>query len=186
MIPRSQRLAFWCLALLLTLSLYMKGRSPSVKGGGRTAFSRYTGQGITVRLAGKVPYPGVYRLPAGTVAGAAIKMTLAGGDGAASVRGPVTRPLASGDVVALAEDGAGNTLISLTKMGAKERMLLKIPLDPDLLQEEEWILLPGIGPALSRRIMADRQENGAFGSVEGLLRIPGIGEGKLAAIRRFF
>lgn len=185
MIPRSQRLALWCLALLLTLSLYMKGRTPAEKGGG-AAFSNFTGRGITVRVTGKVRYPGVYRLPEGAVAGAAIKMTLPGVGGTSSVRGPGTRRLASGDVVCVTEDANGNALISITKMTAKERMLLKIPLHPDLLDEAEWSLLPGIGAALSRRIVADRQENGAFGSVEGLLRVPGIGEGKLAAIRKFF
>ncbi|MBU5614872.1 ComEA family DNA-binding protein [Geomonas azotofigens] len=183
--PRSQRLALWCLALLLSVSLYLKGRVPTPRGEG-AAFSRYTGQGITVRVAGTVRHPGIYRLPLGISAGAAIKMTLADEGATTSVRGPVTRVLASGDVVILDKDGAGNTSIILSKMGAKERMLLRVPLHPDLLAEEEWNLLPGIGPALSRRIMADRQKNGAFGSVEGLLRVPGIGEGKLAAIRKYF
>ncbi|WP_239026812.1 ComEA family DNA-binding protein [Geomonas oryzisoli] len=183
--PRSQRLALWCLALLLTLSLYMKGRTPAETGGG-AAFSNFTGRGITVRLAGNVRHPGVYRLPAGTDAGTAINMTPAAKGVTTRVRGPVTQPLVSGDVVTLAGDYGANQLISVTKMGARERMLLGVPLHPDLLEEAEWDLLPGIGPALSRRIVADRQENGAFGSVEGLLRVPGIGEGKLATIRKYF
>ncbi|WP_328745618.1 ComEA family DNA-binding protein [Geomonas anaerohicana] len=139
-----------------------------------------------MRIAGKVARPGVYRLPVGATAGTAIKMTVHDAAAPASVRGPVTRVLASGDVVTVAQGGSGKSSIYLSKMGAKERMVLNIPLHPDLLQEEEWDLLPGIGPALSRRIMADRQENGAFGSVEGLLRVPGIGEGTLAAIRKYF
>ncbi|MBJ6800659.1 ComEA family DNA-binding protein [Geomonas propionica] len=185
MMPRGQRLALWCLALLLTLTLYMKGRSPAHQAGG-AAFSRYTGQGITVRLAGKLRHPGVYRLPPGTDVATAIKMTVPAGEETASVTGPATRKLASGDVVTLGGSSGGKGVISVTKMGAKERMLLKIPLHPDLLQEEEWDLLPGIGPALSRRIVADRQENGAFGAVDGLLRVPGIEAGKLAAIRKYF
>lgn len=185
MMPRSQRLALWCLALLLSLSLYFKGRVPTPRGEG-AAFSSFTGAGVTVRLAGKVARPGVYRLPQGVTAGTAIKMTAAGEAPAPSVTGADTRELCAGDVVAVEVGPTGNAVITITKMNARERMLLKIPLHPDQLTEAEWDLLPGIGPTLSRRIMADRQQNGAFGTVEGLLRVPGVGAGKLAGIRRYF
>lgn len=185
MMPRSQRLALWCLALALTLPLYIKGRIPTTRGEG-AAFSRFTGQTVTVRLTGDLPRPGVYRLPVGITAGAAIKMTLPTAEVAASVRGSDSGRLASGDVIALRRDQSGKYMFSLGEMGAKERMLLGVPLDTDRLSEAEWALLPGIGGALSRRIMEDRQKNGAFGGVEGLLRVPGIGPGTLAAIKRYF
>jgi competence protein ComEA len=35
--------------------------------------------------------------------------------------------------------------------------------------------LPRIGPALASRIIADRVKRGAFGSIEGLMRVRGIG-----------
>lgn len=43
--------------------------------------------------------------------------------------------------------------------------------------------LPRIGPALAERIMAWRDENGRFGSVDDLLAVPGIGEKLLAGLR---
>jgi len=43
--------------------------------------------------------------------------------------------------------------------------------------------LPGVGPVLAQRIFAYRQEHGPFQAVEDLLDVPGIGEGKLAALR---
>ncbi len=43
--------------------------------------------------------------------------------------------------------------------------------------------LPGVGPVLAERIVAFRTQNGAFGSVEDLLDVPGIGEAKLASMR---
>lgn len=185
MMPRSQRLALWCLALALTLPLYIKGRIPTTQGED-AAFSRFTGQTVTVRLAGDLPRPGVYRFPKGVTAGAAIKMTLTFADVAGSVRGSDSHELASGDVVTLSRGQSGKYGFLLSVMGAKERMLLGVPLNPDLLSEAEWTLLPGIGAALSRRIVEDRQENGAFGALEGVLRVPGIGPGKLAAIKRYF
>ncbi|MBI4536982.1 MAG: helix-hairpin-helix domain-containing protein [candidate division NC10 bacterium] len=43
--------------------------------------------------------------------------------------------------------------------------------------------LPGLGPVLARRIVADREAHGAFRVPEDLLRVPGVGEKRLARIR---
>jgi competence protein ComEA len=43
--------------------------------------------------------------------------------------------------------------------------------------------LPRIGPALAERIIAWREENGRFQSVDDLLAVPGIGEKLLEGIR---
>lgn len=43
--------------------------------------------------------------------------------------------------------------------------------------------LPGVGPVLAARIAAYRDANGPFATIEDLLDVPGIGEGKLAALR---
>jgi competence protein ComEA len=43
--------------------------------------------------------------------------------------------------------------------------------------------LPRIGPALAARIIAWRDDNGRFGSVDDLLAVPGIGEKLLAGLR---
>jgi competence protein ComEA len=50
--------------------------------------------------------------------------------------------------------------------------------DADLLDT-----LPGIGPALAERILAWRDENGRFASVDDLLAVPGIGEKLIAGLR---
>ncbi|UFS72762.1 helix-hairpin-helix domain-containing protein [Geomonas sp. RF6] len=71
-------------------------------------------------------------------------------------------------------------------MAAAERILFGIPLDPDDMAASDWEALPGIGPALAHRIVQDRHKNGAFRSLEGVSRVPGIGEGTLSKIRRYF
>lgn len=39
----------------------------------------------------------------------------------------------------------------------------------------EWTLLEGIGEKLARRIVADREANGSFATIEDVQRVPGIG-----------
>lgn len=61
-------------------------------------------------------------------------------------------------------------------LGADER------LDPDRATAAELARLPGVGPALARRIVADRESLGAFGGIAGLDRVPGVGAGLLARL----
>ena len=56
------------------------------------------------------------------------------------------------------------------------------PLDLNAATAEELTELPGIGEELSRRILEYREENGGFRSVEELMEVSGIGEGKFAAL----
>ena len=49
------------------------------------------------------------------------------------------------------------------------------PLDLDIAGEKEIEGLRHIGPTLARRIIADRDSFGPFGSMEGLSRVKGIG-----------
>lgn len=50
---------------------------------------------------------------------------------------------------------------------------------------DELQLLPGIGPALAERIVADRLEHGAFATVEDLRRVRGVGERTVLNLRPF-
>lgn len=48
---------------------------------------------------------------------------------------------------------------------------------------EELKLLPGIGDSLAGAIVAWREENGAFESLEQLMEVPGIGTGRFDAVK---
>ena len=57
------------------------------------------------------------------------------------------------------------------------------PLDINSAAAEELSALPGIGVELAERIVEYRAVNGEFQSVEDLDGVPGIGAGKIEAIR---
>jgi competence protein ComEA len=44
--------------------------------------------------------------------------------------------------------------------------------------------LPGVGPSLARRIVADREAQGPFATVAALDRVPGIGPALVARLGR--
>ena len=56
------------------------------------------------------------------------------------------------------------------------------PLDLNSATAAELMELPGIGVELAERIVAYREEHGPFGTEDELLKVSGIGEGKLAAL----
>ena len=48
---------------------------------------------------------------------------------------------------------------------------------------EELMSVPGIGEVIAQRIVEFREKNGAFASVDDLIKVQGIGEKSLARIR---
>ena len=56
------------------------------------------------------------------------------------------------------------------------------PRDLITAADGELAELPGIGAELAKRIAAYREEHGGFSSVEEIMEVSGIGEGKFAAL----
>lgn len=56
------------------------------------------------------------------------------------------------------------------------------PVDVDRADTLALDALPGVGPALARRIVADREARGPFGRLEALDEVPGIGAALLARL----
>lgn len=71
------------------------------------------------------------------------------------------------------------------KKGRRGPRAVKPPpahVDMDVASEAEIEALRGIGPSLARRIVADRDSFGPFGSLEGLKRVRGVGSGLVARL----
>jgi competence protein ComEA len=59
------------------------------------------------------------------------------------------------------------------------------PIDINTADSAALETVPGIGKSLSQRILAFREKNGAFQSVDDLLKVPGIGEKSIQKLRPY-
>ena len=59
------------------------------------------------------------------------------------------------------------------------------PVDINTAGSAELESVPGIGKSLSQRIVAFREKNGAFQSVDDLLKVQGIGEKSIQKLRPY-
>jgi competence protein ComEA len=170
--------AYLLLALALGLAawrLWDGGGSPAQPE--RPPQARFLGRReLLVHVAGEVRRPGVYRIAGdGRVIQA---LRLAGG--------PTSRAdLAALNLAAPLQDGqrvlvptrappAGPAAGALPRAG---------PVSLSAATAAQLEALDGVGPALAARIVAWRDAHGGFSSVDQLLDVPGIGDGRLEALR---
>lgn len=150
---------------------------PAAPSGASTARA---GAPLIVHVAGMVVRPGVYELPAG--ARVVDALDAAGGaiEGTDLSQLNLARVLVDGEQVAvgvpaapLPPGGAGTGAAPTSG---------EAPIDLNTATESDLDTLPGVGPVLAARIVAWRDENGSFSSVDELLEVSGIGESTLADI----
>jgi competence protein ComEA len=133
---------------------------------------------LVVDVAGAVRRPGLYRLPRGARVDAALAAA-----GGATPHGDLAAvnlaaPLADGEQIVvparLVGDVAGVAAAASPSAG---------PLDLNSATAEQLDALPGIGPATAAKIVAYRQQHGAFHSLAELDAVPGIGAGRIAQLK---
>ena len=73
----------------------------------------------------------------------------------------------------------------LAQLSKQRPYLLFQPIPVNSAQPEQLEVIPGIGPKLSRRIIAYRTEHGTFRSLEELDLVNGIGPQKLASLKEY-
>jgi hypothetical protein len=83
-----------------------------------------------------------------------------------------------------AADSARRAGLRKPKRGQKQKAPPKPvgPLDLDVASAKEIEALRHIGPTLASRIVADRDSLGPFGSMEGLMRVKGVGPSMVAKL----
>jgi competence protein ComEA len=132
---------------------------------------------VLVDVAGHVRRPGVYRLAADARVHDAI--TAAGGAMAGADTGALNRaaPLIDGQQVLVPAAGSQDG-DSAGGSGGSAGAISVNSADAAALEG-----LPGIGPVTAARIVADREANGPFTSIDDLDRVPGVGPATVEALR---
>ena len=174
-------------ALAAALMLIVKGRQPA-KPAGLTALSVPLASRVIIQISGDVAHPGVYMTGDTNLANSVINMAnpLCPGDLAKQSK-LLSAPVQTGMTLHLLCKGPDNkTIIQYGTMQSRQLLTLGLPLDLNQVTEADLELLPGIGPALARRIIEYRQKNGCFERVNQLLQVEGIGEKKFKQLSRYF
>ena len=96
------------------------------------------------------------------------------------------QPLVTGSALDLVVEDAQIRDIMVSWMPAGQRLAMGIGLHPDRMERADWEVLPGIGATMAQRIDLNRQENGEFDSLSGVLRVPGVGKRRMEAWQPFF
>nr|WP_297430510.1 helix-hairpin-helix domain-containing protein [uncultured Actinotalea sp.] len=143
---------------------------------------------LLVHVVGRVHEPGVVELPAG----ARVVDAVAAAGGATTEADlsalNLARPVVDGEQVLVPRPGElvpeppgpppGDVAAGAAAATAGGGLV-----DVNRAGPGELEALPGIGPVLAERIVADRQEHGPFASVDDLQRVRGIGPSLLADLR---
>ncbi|MFL5929362.1 MAG: helix-hairpin-helix domain-containing protein, partial [Gaiellaceae bacterium] len=140
------------------------------------------GRTLVIDVVGAVRRPGLVRLrPGARVADAVAE---AGGLGRKAERSAVNlaAPVSDGQQVVVPRRGA--PVVGAAAGGpAGGSGTPTAPVSLTTASAEELDALPGVGPVTAQKIVAYRQQHGAFRSVDELDAIPGIGPSRLADLR---
>ncbi|HIZ37849.1 MAG TPA: helix-hairpin-helix domain-containing protein [Candidatus Ruania gallistercoris] len=141
---------------------------------------------LYVHVAGAVREPGLVQLAPGDRVADAI--SAAGGASAAADLDLVNlaAPVSDGEQVYLPAEGEDlppNGAEAGTGPGAAQEEAPTAVVDVNTAGAQELETLPGIGPARAADIIAYREQDGPFQSVEDLLGVPGIGPATLDRLR---
>jgi competence protein ComEA len=134
---------------------------------------------ITVYVSGNVNQEGLYSLPAGSRINDAIQA--AGG----------FSPDANNSSINLAEILTDGQQINVPEVNSSAAMdgptrsidSTLVLVDINTASLEQLDTLPNIGPITAQEILAYRNTNGPFESIEEIMEVPGIGQAKFEAIK---
>jgi competence protein ComEA len=150
---------------------------------GTATSSGQPGGDIVVDVAGKVRRPGIVELPAGSRVVDALAAAGGPRSGVDTRSLNLARPLVDGEQIVVgyavpAVGGAPPDTASTGPTAAEPVQRVNL----NTADAEQLDTLPDIGPVTAQSILAWRQQNGAFTSVDELLEVSGIGDATLADV----
>ena len=138
---------------------------------------------LVVHVSGAVASPGVQTLPADARVDDAVKAAGGASPSAQTDQLNLARPLRDGEQIHVpdASEVAAAERSRTAGGGARPGGADLINLNHATAEELEE--LPGIGPVLSERVIAFREANGGFRTIEELQQVSGIGEKIFAGLK---
>lgn len=138
---------------------------------------------VVVHVIGRVNRPGVVRLPFGARVADAVEAAGGMRKGADAGSVNLARVLVDGEQVVVAGRGERGTAAPEGQQPPAGEVDAPGLLDLNAATAAQLEELPGIGPVLAARIVAWREENGRFTSVDVLGEVGGIGDVLLEQVR---
>jgi competence protein ComEA len=150
------------------------------------AFLSLNNKLLHVELVGTDAPSGVYQINDGLTLEGVIKLTNMKLLNDLTIERAWTKPLQNGERIEIISKDQKVRHLQRGWMPASHRVSMGIPLHPDRMSSEDWKFLSGVGEAMAGKIENNRQQNGDFASLEGLLRVKGIGKKSIDKWRMFF
>jgi competence protein ComEA len=142
---------------------------------------------VVVHIVGAVARPGVLQLRSGARVVDAIKAAGGARADADLARLNLAAPVNDGERIAVpTADGSTPPLAGGATSGSPSNVgepAAAGPVNVNTADAEQLDALPGVGPATAAAIVADREANGPFATVDDLSRVRGIGPAKLEQLR---
>lgn len=140
-------------------------------------------QEITVYVTGAVNKPGLVKVPEGARAADAVNACgglLPTADGE---KINMAQSLKDGQQLKVPEKAGTNGKTDSGKMDKTKAADSGEKVNINTADEKALDTLPGVGPAMAKRIIEYRESEGAFQSIEDIKKIRGIGEAKFAKMK---
>jgi len=139
---------------------------------------------VVVDVAGKVKHPGIYKLPQGSRAMAAIKAAGGALKGVSLTDINLAEILIDGQQIIVGAP-AVNTSSKSKKSSAAGGKISSGTININTATVAQFERLPGIGAVMAARIFAYRTAHGAFAIIDDLTKVSGMGKSKFANLKNF-
>jgi competence protein ComEA len=162
---------------------------PAAAAGTTTTTPVAPGRLLVVDVAGEVRRPGVYRVPAGSRAGAAVQQAGGVTRHGESAAVNLAMPLRDGQQIVVPRKGAAPAAAAPGASapggpGVASGAAPAAPISLSTASVEQLDTLDGIGPTLAGRIVQYRDAHGGFRSIDELRQVDGIGEKRFESLRK--